>query len=88
MPLVVPPGVGDGERLEDAADRLPRFGPQQEVEVVGHQAVAEEPERVSSLGGGQGLEEREMIGIVAEDIVAVIAAVERVIHEAVVNGAW
>jgi hypothetical protein len=50
MAPVVPPGVGDGERLEDAADRLARLGAEEELEVVGHQAVAEEPEGISLLG--------------------------------------
>jgi hypothetical protein len=44
MTLVVSPGVGNRKRLEEAADRLPRFGPEQKVEIVGHQALTEQPE--------------------------------------------
>jgi hypothetical protein len=71
--------MGDGEGLEDAADRLPGLGPREEVEVVGHQAVTEEPEGVARLGGGEGLAEGEVIGLIGEDIAAVVAAIECVV---------
>jgi hypothetical protein len=83
MPLVMAPRVGDGEGLEDAADRLPGLGADEEVEVVGHEAIAEEPEGIAVLGLGQGLEEGDAVGVVAEDV----AAVEGVIDQAVVDGA-
>jgi hypothetical protein len=87
MTLVVSPGVGDGERLEDAADRLPSLGSNEEVEVVGHQAVPEQPEGVTLLGGGEGLEEGEMVVVIREDGRPVVAAVKGMINEAVGDGA-
>ena len=87
MSLVVPPGVCDGERLEDAADRLARLGAEEEVEMVGHEAVAEESERVAVPGGGEGLEEGEVVVVIGEDGGAVVAAVKGVVDQSVVDGA-
>ena len=42
VPPVVPPGVGDGQGLEDAADRLPGGRLEKQMEMVRHQAVAED----------------------------------------------
>src|SRR5271165_6999882 len=42
---VVPPGVSDGQGLEDAAERLPGGRLEKQMKMVGHQAVAEERER-------------------------------------------
>ena len=39
---VVPPGVSDGQGLEDAADQLPRGRLEKQMKMVGHQAVAED----------------------------------------------
>ena len=39
---VVPPGVSDGQGLEDAANRLPGGRLEKQMKMVGHQAVAEE----------------------------------------------
>ena len=55
--------------------------------MVGHQAVAEEPEGVALLGGGEGLEEGEVVVVIGEDGGAIVAAVEGVIDQAVVDGA-
>ena len=38
---VVPPGVSDGQGLEDVADRLPGGRLEKQMKMVGHQAVAE-----------------------------------------------
>ena len=38
---VVPPGVSDGQGLEDAADRLPGGRLEEQMKMVEHQAVAE-----------------------------------------------
>jgi hypothetical protein len=73
--------------LEDVADRPARLGAEEEVEVVGHQAVAEEPKGIAIPGHGEGLEEGEVIVVVGEDGGAVVAAVERVIDEAVADDA-
>jgi hypothetical protein len=87
MSLVIAPGVGDREGLEDSADRLSGLGPDQEVKVIGHETIAEEPEGVAVPGLGEGLEEGDAVGVVAEDIPAVVATVEGVIHQAVIDGA-
>ena len=87
MALVESPRVGDRQRLDDPADRLPWLGPQEQVEVVGHQAVAEEPERTALLGIGEGLEEGEVIVVIGEDGGAVVAPVVGVIDLAIVLNA-
>ena len=50
---VVPPGVSDGQGLEDGADRLPGGRLEKQMKMVGHQAVAEERERIPHLGAGE-----------------------------------
>jgi hypothetical protein len=87
MALVISPGMGYGDGLEDAADRSASLGPDQQVEVVGHEAVAEQGEGVAFLGAGEGFEEGDAIGIVGKNVSPVIAAVERVIDQSVVDGA-
>jgi hypothetical protein len=86
MTLVIAPGVGDGERLEDAADRLAGLGAEQEVEMVGHQAIAEELEGVAAPGAVEGVEEGEVVAVVVEDGGAVVAPVQGMIDQAVVDG--
>src|SRR5262249_29527001 len=86
MPLVIPPGMGHGEGLEDAADRLTGLGAEQEVEVVGHEAVAEEAERIALLGPRQSFDEGASVGVVLEDVGAVITTVEGVVDQALADG--
>jgi len=81
--LVVVPGMSDGEGLKNAAKGLPGSGAEQEMEMIRHQTIAEEAERVTSLRLGQGLQEREVILGGEEDGSAVVAAVNRMIEEAV-----
>lgn len=85
MALVISPGVGYSERLEDAADRLAGPGPRRAVEVVGHQAVAGEAEGVPLLRLGEGLEEGEVVVVIGEGGGAVVAAAEGVIDQAIVD---
>src|SRR5262249_52908411 len=66
--VVRPPGVGDGERLEDSADRWPDLGPEQEVEVMGPETMDEEAERSALLGLGEPLKEGDAVIIVAKDV--------------------
>jgi hypothetical protein len=54
-----------------------------EVDIVGHQAVAEEPKRITLFGPGESPKKREVISIVGEHIRAVVAAINRVIDKAV-----
>ena len=87
MPLVITPGVGYCKGLKDSANRLSGLGPDQEVEVIGHETIAKEPEGVAVPGLGEGLEEGDAVVVVAEDVPAVVATVEGVIHRAVIDGA-
>ena len=52
--------------------------PDQQVEVVGHQAIAEEIGREPGVGVADGLDEGVEAGLLAEDLIAAIAAVEHV----------
>jgi hypothetical protein len=85
MAAMIPPGVGDGQGLEDSADRLSELRADEEVEVVGHEAIAEEAEGIALPGLGEGLQEGDPIVIVAEDDGPVVAAIEGVIDEAVID---
>ena len=76
------------ERLEDTADRLSGLGTNKEVEVVGHEAVAEQPEGVATLGAIQGSEEGVAVGLVGENVATVISAIEGVVDQAVVDSSW
>jgi hypothetical protein len=86
MSFVVSPGMRDGKRLEDSADRLPGLRPDEQVKVIGHEAIAEQAKRIAVLGIGEGAEEGSPIGIVPKDISAVVAAVEDVIDQSVIDG--
>ena len=76
---VVPPGVSDGQGLEDAADRLPGGRLEKQMKMVGHQAVAEERERIPCLGAGEIAKEHIAFAVGAEDIGSVVPAVDRVV---------
>ncbi len=56
------------------------------MEVIGHQAIAEEAERIALPGGGEGLEEGKAVVIVHEDVGAVVAAVDRVVGQPFFDG--
>ena len=88
MAAVEVPGVGDRKRLKDAADRDARFGPEEQVEMVGHQAVGIEAEGISDLGFGQVVEEGLVVGVVVEDDLSVVAAVDGVVEQAVIVKSW
>jgi hypothetical protein len=57
------------------------------MEVVGHQAIAEEAEGVALLGGGEGLEEGEMVVVISEDRGPVVAPIEGMIEQSFFGGA-
>jgi hypothetical protein len=88
IPLVVSPGVRHRERLENPTDRLASLGPQQEVKMVAHQAVAEKAERIPFPSRRDGFEKRNMVFVVAEDGSTIIAAIDRVIHQSVIDNTW
>jgi len=85
---VVVPGVGDGQRLQDATDGLAVGRLQDQVEVVVHQTVGEQAEGVALLGLGQGVQELLEVGGLEEDALTVVAAVEGVIDQAVGDQSW
>ncbi len=84
MAAVEVPGVGDGERLEDAADGDAGLGSEEEVEVVGHEAVGVEAERIAELGACEAVKEGVVVLVVGEDDLAVVAAIDGMVEEAVV----
>jgi hypothetical protein len=69
----MPPGVGHGRGLDDAADGLAGLGSEQEVEVVGPRAVAEEAERIAFPGVGEGERERLVVLGRGDDVGAIVA---------------
>src|SRR5271165_4101168 len=85
---VVPPGVSDGQGLEDAADRLPGGQLEKQMKMVGHQAVAEERERVPCLGAGEIAKEHIPFAVGAEDIGSVVPAVDRVVNKVIACRSW
>jgi hypothetical protein len=58
-------------------------GPQQQMEVIPHDAVGENPHGNSGRGFGHKCKERREIGGLMEDRFAVIAAIDDVLNEAV-----
>ncbi len=79
--------MGYREGLEDSTDRLPDFGPEQEMKVIGHETVAEEAKRIAVLGFGEGLEEGDAVSVVAIDVGAIVAAIKGVIDKSVIGRA-
>ena len=80
---VVPPGVSDGQGLEDAADRLPGGRLEKQMKMVGRPAVAEERERIPCLGAGEVAKEHIPFAVRAGDIGSVVPAVDRVVNKVV-----
>ena len=87
VPLVTTPGVAYREGLEDLTYRLPKLRLEQEMKVIGHETRAEEAKRIAFFGLGESQEEGDAVGAVAEDVSAVVAAIEGLIDEAVIDGA-
>ena len=78
-PAMNTPGMGDRQRLQDAADRLPALRRQHQVKVVGHQAIGVEIERVAFASFPQRVEKGAKVGIAAKDHLTVVAAIDRVV---------
>jgi hypothetical protein len=85
--LVKAPGVGHGQRLEDAADVLPRFRLQNQVEMIAHKAISKESEGVTLLGLRQGVQKGLEVIAEVKDGVAIIATIEGVVHQTVTEQA-
>jgi hypothetical protein len=71
---------------KDAADRLVRSGSEQQVEVIAHQAVAEQPKRIAALRLPQGVEESLEVGGRREHGRTVVAAADGMVEQAVGDG--
>ena len=57
------------------------MGPQDKVEVVGHQAVGEDAHREAFAGQADQLDERRVIVVIVEDGGAGVSSVEDVVAE-------
>jgi hypothetical protein len=57
------------------------------MEVIGHEAITEQSERIALAGLGEGIKECEAIGIIGEDVSAVIAPVEGMVDQAIIDRA-
>jgi hypothetical protein len=53
--------------------------------VIRHQAVAEQAERIAFLGSRQSVEEGDSVIVVSEDVGAIVASVQGVVDQAVVD---
>jgi hypothetical protein len=72
--------VCHGEGLQDPADRLAGLRLQKEMEMVRHQALAEQPERIAGTGIPQRLEEGFIVAVLGENVGSVVTTTERVIN--------
>ena len=81
---VVALGVGDEQALHDPADRGLQ-GANQQVHVIGHEAIAIELERPALLQVADRLQECLVIPVVEEDRCAVVAAIDDVVDETVAD---
>jgi hypothetical protein len=81
----MPPCVSDGQRLEDPTDRLAGSRAEQEVEVIGHQAVAEELERIPCVRLLDHPEEGAVVVIIHENIGAIVATIDGVVYQIFVD---
>lgn len=86
--FVITPRVCDSKGLEDSADRLSGFRTKEKMEVIGHEAIAEQSKGIVLAGLGERVKEHEAIGIIAKDIVAVISAVEHFAPTSLMRVIW
>ena len=82
---VIALGVGDEEALDEAADGNVE-GADQEVDVVGHEAVAVALERPGAFQVAEGVEEGGVIAVGVEDGGAVVPPVDNMVDEAWSDG--
>ena len=78
---------GQAVKKNELTPGFPDYGPEQEMKVIGHETIAEEAKRIAFLGLGEGLEEGDAVGVIAKDVGAVVAAIEGMIDETVIDGA-
>jgi hypothetical protein len=83
----VPPlGVGQGQPLHELGQVPIAPGPEQEVEVIGHQAVSQQPHIEPGHGFGQDPFERGEIAVVVEDSESGVGSVQSVIDKSALSG--
>jgi hypothetical protein len=83
----VPPlGVGQGQPLHELAQVPIATGPEQEVEVIGHQAVSQQAHTEPGHGFGQDPFVRGEIAVVVEDNESGVGSVQSVIDKPALSG--
>ena len=82
--LVIPLRVRDQQALQDAADRG-LAGPDQQMKMIREQAIAVQFKRLPLLQFGQGLQERLEISLLQEHRLAIVAAVDDMVDQAVID---
>jgi hypothetical protein len=76
VPPMMSPRVSYSERLHNATNRLARPRGNQEMEVIAHQAIAIQPERVLLLGMPDGIEKGAVIIGVVKNGSPIITAID------------
>src|SRR5262249_16113752 len=84
--LVVAANVGGQQPLHPGAEVAVVVGPEGEMEVVGHQAIAQEAQRQPFAGLAEELDEGPLIAVLVEDGGAAVAPVEDVVAQAAARG--
>jgi hypothetical protein len=83
----VPPlGMGQGQPLHELGQVPIAAGPEQEVEVIGHQEISQQPHIEPGHGFGQDPFERGEIAVVVEDSESGVGSVQSVIDKSVPSG--
>jgi hypothetical protein len=79
--LAPPPDVSGTDPLHELGEVIGVPGPENEVPVIAHQAVAQNPHPGAPAALFQQLEKREKIAGLLEDVQPAVAAVEHVKHD-------
>lgn len=85
---VVAAGVGDADPANELAEGLVGFGPDDQMPVVGHEAVGEQVGGVECQGLAQQLFKGRVVGVFMEERHAAVAAVEGVIDQTGLDESW
>ena len=75
----IPPHMLRQEPLHPARQVAVAVRPQDQVEMIGHQAIAKDPNRESALGQGDHLGERREVVKLEEDVGAGVTAVQNIV---------
>ena len=86
--LGVPPlGMGERKPTHEAREVVVGAGPDDQVEVIGHDAVGEEPNGDSLVGLGQDVYEGVVVASVLKKSEASVRSVQNMVNEAALGGA-